>query len=66
MKGADYLYRIYLPVDDESTDEILRLPDEAAVALKKLLGNLSPDSMLDRGLTWDEIKMLDTVRESLR
>ncbi len=62
----DYLYRIYLPADDDSEDELLRLPADAAVALKRLLNRLSADDMLSRGLSWDEIKLVETIHESLR
>lgn len=59
-------YRQYLPVEDETTDELIRLSEASSVALYKLLGNLTPDELLAKGLSWEEISLISRIRESLR
>lgn len=58
-------YRIPLPADDESEDSILKLPPAARVALIRALRELTPDELLEKGLSWDDIHQLDSIRESL-
>ncbi|MBD9573734.1 hypothetical protein IB260_00295 [Pseudomonas sp. PDM23] len=58
-------YRVPLAGNDDSEDAILRLPPEARTALIKLIANMAPDDLLRFGLSWDEIRALEAVRESL-
>ena len=62
---ADYLYRIYLPENDDSEDVILRMPNEARLALRKLLGSMSYNDIMSRGMSDEERVLLQTLRDSL-
>lgn len=62
---SDYLYRVYQPSDDKSEDAVLRLPNEARIALRKLLGSLSFNDIASRGLTEDQRMLIARIRESL-
>jgi hypothetical protein len=59
-------YRVYLPIEDESDDEVLRLPDAAAVALWRLLRNLSRVEMMERGLSEKECELVEGILHSMR
>lgn len=62
---ADYLYRIYLPENDDSEDVILRMPNEARLALRKLLGSMSYNDIMSRGVSDEERILLQKLRDSL-
>ena len=53
--------RIFLPIDDESEDLIMRLSDEESRALYSLLSKMSPVECVERGLTQDQAFMIQTI-----
>lgn len=53
--------RIFLPIEDETDDLIMRLTDAEARALYSLLSNLSPNEMLAKGLTSEQVALMTNV-----
>lgn len=50
--------RIFLPIEDESDDLIMRLSDEESRALYSLLASLSPKEMMEKGLTMEQAVLI--------
>jgi hypothetical protein len=52
---------VLLPLDDETDDLVLRLTHAEAVALHKLLGELSHNEKLAKGLSSEQASLVSNV-----
>ena len=53
--------KVILPLDDESDDLVLRLTAAEARALHLLLSRLTCNEMVEKGLSAEQIRLIDCV-----
>ena len=58
--------KIYLPLEDETDDVVVRMTEAEAVALYSLCSKLSYDELMAKGLTLAQCKMITMVAETFR
>ncbi len=57
--------KIFLPLEDETNDVVVRLSDDEALAVYKLFSKLSHNELLSKGLSHEECILVRMVRDSL-